>query len=58
VLSAGFEVMASPTAEFKIVSYLAQNPNRTLTLRGQKHIPAAKIKSSKHSVKNSIKQSD
>jgi hypothetical protein len=38
VLSAGFEAMASPTAEFKIVPHLAQDPNRKLTLRGQKQI--------------------
>jgi len=36
VLSAGFEAMASPTAKFKIVRHLAQDPNRKLTLRGQK----------------------
>ena len=31
----GFEAMASPTAEFKIVPHLAQDPDRKLTQRGK-----------------------
>jgi len=34
----GFEAMASPTAEFKIVPHLAQDRDCKLTLRGQKQI--------------------